>query len=751
MPKIIWTCWFQGRLEAPELVRKCLQSWETRNPGWDFRCLDAGTIARYIDLGAYVDLTRQTITAASLSDILRVLLLHEYGGVWVDATTFCNTPLDDWLLHAASTGFFAFSRPGEDRLLATWFLAAAPGNPLVSRWAARAIRYWRARQRSDDYFWFHHLFGELCATDKQALRAWQNVPRISADGPHSIQIAGMYEDFDAVRSRIDWTVPVFKLTHRLDRARVRSNCLVSRVLGLSEDAAAPAPIAEQEPQVPARPIGLLKVGTENLGDHIQIFAGADLLRRAGYVPSFLVDRDDEIAHAPPVANEIAPGILLNGWFKTNPSEWPPHPAYRPLYLGFHIRLFQAPSLISPLALEHYAAHGPIGCRDRYTLSLLRSHGVEAFLSHCLSVTLPRRLPDPDTQTELFVVSRDRQILDFLPSSIGPYTFLSHYSGSTDFAQNLGRAIELLKTYRDRARLVVTTMLHCALPAIAMGIPVVVFYPPNEGAQRDSDLERFSSLAELVRIFRPSEAALVDWQGYTPDVSALKLKIIDTFFTLAMRWRPLPGVRVAGIAPSSALPVPTSSDMHQYFEDPERLARLARTRSPDRQKWGAPSSYKPDWAERGQLAARFIRDGSKVLEIGTGTGTLRSLIAHRCRYTGADLEPLDDKTLALDLDNDPVPPGSWDTVVLLGVLEYLHYPAEALGKVTSAASHIVMSYCCCLGRELGGIEERRRRGWINDMTEHTLRKELETLGFRMAGKELFNSTRSFEQVVFEFRK
>ena len=97
LQKIIWTCWFQGRDCAPEVVRKCLQSWEDRNPEWDFRCLDADTIAKYLDLDAYVDLQRQQITAASLSDILRLLLLHEYGGVWVDATTFCNVPLDEWI------------------------------------------------------------------------------------------------------------------------------------------------------------------------------------------------------------------------------------------------------------------------------------------------------------------------------------------------------------------------------------------------------------------------------------------------------------------------------------------------------------------------------------------------------------------------------------------------------------------------------------------------------------------------------
>jgi hypothetical protein len=555
MRKIIWTCWFQGRNEAPELVQKCLQSWEERNRGWDLRCLDAETISRYVDLDAHVDLTRQVITAASLSDILRLLLLHEYGGVWVDATTFCNIPLDDWLPSVADTGFFAFANPAEDRPLASWFLAAAPCNDLLAKWAARAVLYWRGRTRTKDYFWVHHQFGELCASDEQAFRAWQNVPRVSANGPHSLQNVGLYEDFSAAKTAIDWTVPVFKLTYRLDEERLTSNCLVSRVLGLSGNKSPPSARTEWESTETAGPIGQLKVSTENLGDHIQIIAAESLLRRAGLTPSFLVDRDDGIAEQPPVVDGSSPGIILNGWFKSNPSKWPPHPAYNPIYLGFHIRLFQAPSLVSDAALEHYRTHGPIGCRDRYTLSLLRSHGVEAFLSHCLSLAFPRRLPNPDQQTEVLVVSRDRRIEEYLPDSVGTYTFISHYSGIFDFEENKALAVGLLTTYQERAKLIVTTMLHCALPAIAMGIPVVVFYPASEGSQHESDLERFSSLSELVRVFRLSEANLVDWRGYSPDVSALKLKLVDNFFAMAARWGRLAPPRIEGFAASSELPVP----------------------------------------------------------------------------------------------------------------------------------------------------------------------------------------------------
>lgn len=750
MQKVIWTCWFQGRQEAPQLVEKCLQSWEEHNPEWELRCLDASSISKYIDLCTYVDLNRQSITAASLSDILRVLLLHEYGGVWVDATTVCNVPLDDWLPAAANTGFFAFAGSFSDLVLGSWFLAAESGNSLVAKWTARVVRYWHGRERSYDYFWLHRQFGQLCSIDKQAFRAWQAVPRISAnDPPHAIQTVGMCEDFDSVRSRIDWTVPVFKLTYRFETKRLTPNSLIARLLNMSESDVPPSIISKREPESAAGPIGLLKVRTENLGDHIQIIAAENLLRRGGLKPSFTVDRDDGLSHPPPEQGETASGIVLNGWFKDNVSEWPPHSAYRPLYFGFHISLYLESSLTSPAALEHYTAHGPVGCRDRHTLSLLRSHGIQAFLSNCPTITFARRLPDPDRQSEVFVVSRDHRILEFLPASIGPYTFVSHYSESNEFTENKHQAAELLKTYRDRARLVITTMLHCALPVIAMGIPVVVFCPPNEGVEHDADLARFSSLSELIRVFRVSEATLVDWQGYSPDVSTLKLKLLERFFAMVERWGDPSPSPIGPIAPSTVLPVPDR--LYPVSDDLERLDELARKKSPDRLRWGTSSSYSPDWADRGKVAARFIRDGSRVLEIGTGSGTLRRLIANRCNYTGADLEPVDDNSLVLDVDDEPLPRGSWDTIVLLEVLEYLHHPTEVLGKIANAASQLVISYSCCVDGGSECVSERRSHGWVNSMTEQDIRDALASLGFRMSGRQMFNSTPHLEEIVFEFVK
>ena len=556
--------------------------------------MDARTVGLYLDLPEFIDLDQQAITAASLSDVLRILLLHEYGGVWVDATLLCNQPLDTWLPSACGTGFFAFAAPAPGRLLASWFLACAPNNRLVAKWAAKALRYWNCRTRSDDYFWFHHQFDELCAIDPEARAAWECVPRITADGPHALQAGGlMYQPASTAGGQIDWTIPVFKLTHRVDADLYQPGCLLHHLLHRFElpDGAACGtragvrlsaknvlrtmwhrfkgsadvrPITQGGHSRPARFAGL-SVSTENLGDHIQIIAANRLLDRLGVVPEFLVDRDDEVASLARLNELQEPAaIVLNGGFNTNPAEWPPHPNLSPLYLDFHIRLSQSPTLLSEEALRHYRQHGPIGCGDNYTLALLQNRGVDAFLSNCLSLALPNRIQDDDRQIEVFVVSRDERILDYVPDHLKPFTFINQYSGSSEFAANMRRASDLLDIYRSRARLVVTTLLHCALPAIAMGIPVVVFYPLNSDTAHSSDRERFSALETMIRVFELCEAGSVDWRGRVVDVSQIKIALLDAFYTMATRWRTPVRRPLGPIASPDSLPGAPSVRIRQVM-------------------------------------------------------------------------------------------------------------------------------------------------------------------------------------------
>jgi hypothetical protein len=556
--KIIWVVWLQGWSKAPSLVHSCLSSWQLRNPGWDVRALDLNAIRLLIDLPEF---TGKQITPASFSDLVRISLLHEFGGVWVDATLLCRRPLDGWLPSLCKEGFFAFHRPGPDRELASWFLAAdRPGHPVVSAWHDAVCSFWSERSQTQDYFWFHHLFGQLCSVDPSVRDVWSRVPKMSADGPHRAQQLRFDNDNpDALAAINAEAAPVLKLTYRFDGALLERSCLITWLI---RDLPRPAlldggwPAAEAENAQAKPTIAGLEVSTENLGDHIQILAANRLVKRLWGAPSVRIDRDHDIAS---LATSGAPKqplpIVVNGWFKTNPSEWPPHTALRPAYVGFHLRPFQCPTLLSPVALDHYQRFAPIGCRDVWTRDLLQAHGVDAYLSHCLSLVVPRRRRCPAPPSEVFVVSRDPRICAHLPAGIGPYTYLSHYSGHAEFELNLLAASRLLALYAARARLIITTLLHCALPAMAMGIPVVMVWPINPPAGRESDRQRFSSLVSMLPILEPEELASLDGDVQPVACTTQKLMAFDGFQRATRQWQLPPVPPAWGLAPSAVLPPP----------------------------------------------------------------------------------------------------------------------------------------------------------------------------------------------------
>ena len=213
LPRIIWMYWAQGWDSCPEQTRLCLASWERHNPDWRLIRLDDANAGEHADLGTFLDGKDITITARS--NHLRVRLLAQHGGVWVDASTFCSRPLSDWLPALMQSGFFAFSRPAPDRLLATWFLAAEPGNPLVLRWRDLMERYWRSVDRMNFYHWTHYLFAEGCRADPRMNAIWHDTPQVSADGPHQVQFhSEPPNDRHVLVSLAERRVPVHKLETR---------------------------------------------------------------------------------------------------------------------------------------------------------------------------------------------------------------------------------------------------------------------------------------------------------------------------------------------------------------------------------------------------------------------------------------------------------------------------------------------------------------------------------------------------------
>ena len=214
IPRRIWLYWAQGWNEAPELVLKCRDSWRYHNPGWEVACLDRDSAETLTGMPGIM--AGKEVAPTGVANMIRLALLARDGGVWADATAYCARPLDDWLSDVTGSGFFAFARPGPDRLVATWFLASSAGHPVLGAWLERAVGYWRAMRRPHLYFWVHHLFADAVRHDRACHEAWARTPRVPADPALQLQKIPMAQWQAALDAANLAGVPVHKLDWRLD-------------------------------------------------------------------------------------------------------------------------------------------------------------------------------------------------------------------------------------------------------------------------------------------------------------------------------------------------------------------------------------------------------------------------------------------------------------------------------------------------------------------------------------------------------
>lgn len=99
----VWVCWWQGESNMPELVKTCYISMKRMLPDiCNIQLITFENVNQYISLPQnIVDLyNKGVISKTYLSDVLRLMLICEYGGFWIDATYYFAKPVSkDAVLH----------------------------------------------------------------------------------------------------------------------------------------------------------------------------------------------------------------------------------------------------------------------------------------------------------------------------------------------------------------------------------------------------------------------------------------------------------------------------------------------------------------------------------------------------------------------------------------------------------------------------------------------------------------------------
>lgn len=223
--KNVFLFWAQGIDSAPDLVKRAVDSWFRLNPTWTIRVLDFGSVPKWADLPAAETFPR----IQSYSDLLRLELLDQYGGVWADATCLCSSPLDRWLPQVTGAEqFFAFRGPSADRIVSSWFLYAGCNNPLIHAWADEFRKRVFNPSYADDYFLVHHCFGKVVICNAQLRRYWLKTAKLGHVAPHSLSsLLALGAGKNELESAFD-AAPIHKLSVKVEYDARCMNWLMGR-------------------------------------------------------------------------------------------------------------------------------------------------------------------------------------------------------------------------------------------------------------------------------------------------------------------------------------------------------------------------------------------------------------------------------------------------------------------------------------------------------------------------------------------
>ena len=101
IPKIIHYCWFGGGPINPE-SRKCIESWKKYCP--DYKIIEWNEQNFEISQNRYAQQAYEAKKYAFVSDYVRLAVLYEYGGIYLDTDVELVRPLDELLEHKGFIG-----------------------------------------------------------------------------------------------------------------------------------------------------------------------------------------------------------------------------------------------------------------------------------------------------------------------------------------------------------------------------------------------------------------------------------------------------------------------------------------------------------------------------------------------------------------------------------------------------------------------------------------------------------------------
>lgn len=194
----VWVFWMQGMETAPLLVQACFSSLQQHLKDKEIILLTEKNYRNYVSFPEHIQkkVDNGTITLTHFSDILRLSLLLQYGGTWIDATVFCSDAKYPSYFFESDLFVFQTLKPGLDGQalrISSWFMSAGSNHPILKLTQSLLYHYWEKNQQMVDYFLLHQFF-ELAI--EAYPEEWKKVPPFSSALPHMLFFK-LFEPFEA--------------------------------------------------------------------------------------------------------------------------------------------------------------------------------------------------------------------------------------------------------------------------------------------------------------------------------------------------------------------------------------------------------------------------------------------------------------------------------------------------------------------------------------------------------------------------
>lgn len=230
----VWVCWLQGMENAPALVQQCYRSLQENLHDRQIVLLTEENYRDYVtfpeDIQKKID--SGVITRTHMSDLLRLELLLNHGGTWIDATVFCSG--DNIPSYMLDSELFLFQnlKPGLDghaTCISSWFMTGCTNHPILALTRALLYHYWEKQNSMVDYFLLHDFFQLAIEAYPQE---WEKVVPFPNSTPH-ILLLRLFEQYDEeIWNAVREMTPIHKLTYKFDpKDPLIENTYYSRLFG----------------------------------------------------------------------------------------------------------------------------------------------------------------------------------------------------------------------------------------------------------------------------------------------------------------------------------------------------------------------------------------------------------------------------------------------------------------------------------------------------------------------------------------